>query len=176
MRALIIFLLTNSLLAGNAMAYDKKNTLGYIEKAILVERNLMISAKLDTGAKSASLNATQIKKIIRDHKDYLRFIVPSKTGDITFECEYVGHVNIKLRVGEADINTLLRTSNDRPVVLMKVRLGDQEKTIRVNLTNRKRFIYPLLLGREAIIAFQGVIDPQLKYTLKYPKTPEPITS
>ncbi len=49
---------------------------------------------------------------------------------------------------------------------MRIKLGNDEKTIRVNLTNRKRFIYPLLLGREAIIAFNGTIDPSLKYTLK----------
>ena len=33
----------------------------------------------------------------------------------------------------------------RPVVLLKVQMGDQIRTIKVNLTNRKRFIYPLLL-------------------------------
>ena len=49
---------------------------------------------------------------------------------------------------------------------MRVKLGSEERVIRVNLTNRKRFIYPLLLGREAIIAFNGIIDPSLKYTLK----------
>ena len=166
MRLFTLLFLSWSLLAGNAMANHEKLTFGYIEKATLVDNDLILSAKLDTGAKSASLNATHITEIEVDGKPYLSFIVPSKEGDIAFKCEYVGKVNIKVRSGEAHANPLLLTSIKRPVVLMPIKLGEQEQIIRVNLTNRKRFIYPLLLGREAIIAFNGIIDPALKYTLK----------
>ncbi|HBI22127.1 MAG TPA: hypothetical protein DDY37_06035 [Legionella sp.] len=168
MRLLSLLFLSWSLFAGHAMANHEKITYGYIEKATLPDHDLTLSAKLDTGAKSASLNATHISELEVDGKPYLSFIVPSKEGDIAFKCEYVGRVSIKVRSGEAHANPLLlHTSIKRPVVLMRVQLGAQEKIIRVNLTNRKRFIYPLLLGREAIIAFNGVIDPSLKYTLKH---------
>lgn len=165
MRFFTLFLLLGSLLAGHAMANREKIIYGYIEKATLVDHDLTLSAKLDTGAKSASLNAINIREIEVDGKPYLSFIVPSKEGDIPFKCEYVGKVNIKMRAGEAQMNSLLKRSIKRPVVLMKVKLAEQERTIRVNLTNRKRFIYPLLLGREAIVAFNGSIDPSLKYTI-----------
>ena len=148
------------------MANNEKITYGYIEKVTLVDKGLTLSAKLDTGAKSASLNATNIKEIEINNKPYLAFTVPSKEGDIPFQCEYIGEVNIKMRAGEAQIEPLLKKSIKRPVVLMRVKLANQEQTIRVNLTNRKRFLYPLLLGREAIITFQGLIDPSLKYTYK----------
>jgi hypothetical protein len=151
------------------MANHEKIILGFIEKASLTEKNLTLSAKLDTGAKSASLNATHITEIEINGKPYLRFIVPSKEGDIEFKCEYVGRVKIKIRAGEAHTTTLRRHSIKRPVVLMNIKLGQEERVIRVNLTNRKRFIYPLLLGREAIIAFNASIDPSLKYTLKLSK-------
>ena len=166
MRLLTLLFLSWSLLAGSAMANHEKITYGYIEKATLVDKDLILSAKLDTGAKSASLNATHITEIEEDGKSWLSFIVPSKEGDIHFKCEYVGKVKIKIRAGEAHVNPLLLESNNRPVVLMRIKLGDNEQTIRVNLTNRKRFIYPLLLGREAIIALNGIIDPGLKYTVK----------
>ena len=158
-----------SLLAGNVMANNEKIIFGFIEKATLVDKDLTLSAKLDTGAKSASLNATKINQIEVEGKPYLNFTVPSKEGDIQFKCEYVGDVNIKIRAGEAQTSLLLRKSIQRPVVLMRIRLGMKERVIRVNLTNRKRFIYPLLLGREAIIAFDGLIDPSLKYTFKIDK-------
>ena len=103
-------------------------------------------------------------------KPYLSFIVPSKEGDILFKCEYVGKVNIKVRSGEASVSPLLRKSIKRPVVLMRIKIAGSEQMIRVNLTNRKRFIYPLLLGREAIIAFNGIVDPHLKYTLQAQKS------
>ena len=166
MRLMTLLFLSWSLLAGNAMANHEKIIYGHIEKATLVDNDLTLSAKLDTGAKSASLNAPHITEIEVDGKPYLSFIVPSREGNMAFKCEYVGKVNIKVRSGEAHANPLLLESIKRPVVLMHIKLGDLEHTIRVNLTNRKRFIYPLLLGREAIIAFDGIIDPSLKYTLK----------
>ena len=168
---LLVILFSWVLLTGQAMASNEKITYGFIEKATLVDKDLVLSAKLDTGAKSASLNAKNILVTIVNNKTYLSFIVPSKEGDISFQCEYVGDVNIKVRAGEAQPNPLLRKKSiTRPVVLMRMKLGIQERTIRVNLTNRKRFIYPLLLGREAILAFNGLIDPSLKYTLKPEKT------
>lgn len=166
MRLLTLLFLSWSLLAGNAMASHEKLIYGFIEKVTLVDNDLTLSAKLDTGAKSASLNATHITDINVDGKPWLSFIVPSKEGDILFKCEYVGNVSIKVRAAEAHVNPLLRKSIKRPVVLMRLKLGNKEQIIRVNLTNRKRFIYPLLLGREAIIAFDGIIDPSLKYTLR----------
>ena len=148
------------------MANHEKIIFGFIEKATLMNKQLTLSAKLDTGAKSASLNATNITETMVDGKPYLNFTVPSKEGDISFQCEHVGEVNIKIRAGEVNINPLLRKSIQRPVVLMRIKLGSKERVIRVNLTNRKRFIYPLLLGREALIAFDGLVDPSLKYTFK----------
>ena len=169
MRGCAVLFLFWSLLAGYAMANNEKIIYGYIEKATLIDKDLTLSAKLDTGAKSASLNATNIKEINLDGKPYLSFTVPSKEGDVPFKCEYLGDVNIKVRAGEAKIDPLLKKSIQRPVVLMRIRLAGKERQIRVNLTNRKRFIYPLLLGREAIIAFDGFIDPSLKYTFKIEK-------
>lgn len=148
------------------MANHEKKVYGYIEKATLVDKDLTLSAKLDTGAKTASLNATNIVETKVGQKKYLTFLVPSKEGDVLFKCECVGKVNIKVRSGEARSAHLIKTSIHRPLVLMTVKLGNETRVIRVNLTNRKRFIYPLLFGREAIIAFNGLVDPDLKYTLK----------
>ncbi len=86
MRLLVLLFLSWSLLAGNAMANNEKSIFGYIEKATLIDKDLTLSAKLDTGAKSASLNATHITEINIDGKPYLTFIVPSKEGDIPFQC------------------------------------------------------------------------------------------
>lgn len=165
-----LFILSWSLLAGLAMANNEKIVYGYIEKATLVSNNLTLSAKLDTGAKSASLNALKIKDTQVNGKPYLTFIVPTKEGDVSFTCEYVGEVKIKIRAAEAQVNPLLKKANKRPVVLMPIKLGNKERIIRVNLTNRKRFIYPLLLGREAIKLFDGIVDPSLTYTFKNEKT------
>lgn len=165
MRLSVFFFLFNFLFIGSAMANIEKTVYGYVEKATLVDKDLSLSAKMDTGAKSASLNALNIREVSIDNKTYLKFIVPSKEGDIEFTSEYIGEVKIKARNGEKPVNGLLRKPLKRPVVRMTIRLDNKERDIRVNLTNRKHFIYPLLLGREAIIAFGGIIDPSQKFTI-----------
>lgn len=160
---LFIFL---SLMSGPFMTTNATQIYGYVEKISLLDKNLILSAKLDTGAKSASLHATHITEINVKGIPYLRFTVPTKTGDYTFECEYKGRVKIKVRSGENGSELLPHAPIKRPIVLLNIQLGNQVKTIKVNLTNRKRFLYPLLLGRDAIIAFNGIIDPALTFTVK----------
>ncbi|MGQ3889593.1 ATP-dependent zinc protease family protein [Legionella sp. CNM-1927-20] len=146
------------------MASENKIVYGYVEKAILVDKNLPLSAKLDTGAKSASLSAIHIQQVEQNGKTYLSFLVPTKEGDIPFIAKYLGDVKIKVRAGEH-----LKSKQDplnRPVVLMRIRIGDRERAIPVNLANRKRFLYPLLLGRDAIKAFSGLVDPSITFNVK----------
>ena len=151
------------------MASNEKIIYGYVEKALLVDKNLLLSAKLDTGAKSASLNAVNIEEFEKDGKSFIRFIVPAKTGEVEFVSEYVGKVKIKVRAQEAHSPLAKTDPIRRPVVMMRVKIGDKERQIPVNLTNRKRFNYPLLLGRDAIKAFDGLVDPSLTFTTKIDK-------
>ena len=145
---------------------DTKTVYGFIEKATLVEKNITLPAKLDTGAKSSSLHAINIKKIKIDGESYVEFTVPHPDGEAHFVCKYFGKVSIKPRSQEAERLV-------RPVVWMKIKLGNQEQTVRVNLTDRGRFMYPLLLGRQAIIAFHGLVDPSEKYLSISPTTQKP---
>lgn len=155
-----------SLMTGQLMAANTTKIYGYVEKISFPGKDLTLSAKLDTGAKSASLHAVNITEITVKGVPYLRFTVPTKNGDYVFESEYKGRVKIKVRSGENGSEVLPHAPIKRPVVMLNVQLGDEVKTIKVNLTNRKRFIYPLLLGRDAIIAFNGAIDPALTFTVK----------
>ena len=148
------------------MATSEKKIYGYVEKATLMDRDLTLSAKLDTGAKSSSLSAVNVHEIEKDGKTYVQYTVPSKAGNVEFTSEYVGRVKIKPRVGEIPLQGAKATPIKRPVVLLRISLDNKERLIAVNLTNRKRFNYPLLLGREAIKAFGGVVDPDAVFTIK----------
>ncbi len=150
---------------GSSMAGDKKTTYGYVEKATLVDNGMVLSAKFDTGAKSASLSATNIQEVNKEGKLYLRFTVPGKTKNVEFISEYIGKVKIKARAGE---HTLPAQAGylKRPVIKMRIKIGDKICSIAVNLTNRKRFNYPLLLGRDAINSFNGLVDPSKAFKIK----------
>lgn len=165
MRSLLSFLLFIALLTGSTMAKSETQVYGYVEKATLTDKNLVLSAKLDTGAKSASLNATDIQEIEVKGVPYLRFTVPTKNGDTRFECEYIGKVKIKVRESETNPGHLKSVPIKRPVVLINIKLGDKVRAVRVNLTSRKRFLYPLLLGRDALVDFNGAVNPALTFTL-----------
>ncbi|CDZ76071.1 hypothetical protein BN59_00335 [Legionella massiliensis] len=148
------------------MAANTKIVYGYVEKATLVDKGMVLSAKLDTGAKSASLSAININEIVQNGKTYLHFTVLGKKEQMEFTAEYLGKVKIKARAGENQSPQNKIASIRRPVVLMTVQIGDKIRKIPVNLTNRKRFNYPLLLGRDAIIAFDGLIDPSHAFLIK----------
>lgn len=163
-RIALFFIL--SLLTGSIMAKNETQIYGYVEKVNLLDKNLTLSAKLDTGAKSASLNATHITEITVKGVPFLRFTVPTKQGDVVFEGEYIGKVKIKVRANEANPGVLKTTPIKRPVVLLHIKLGDKVRAIQVNLTSRKRFLYPILLGRDAIMDFNGAVDPALTFTTK----------
>ena len=165
MRSIALMLL---FLTGCSMASSNEKTIyGYVEKVWLTDAEHLVFAKLDTGAKSASLNAVDIREVEEGDKLWLLFKVPTKHVMVELKREYVGSVKIKTRAEEKKAGK--RSSAHRPVVLMKMRLGNIEKNIHVNLTNRNRFNYPLLLGRDAIVEFAGVVDPSLKFTIKSTK-------
>jgi hypothetical protein len=166
MKLTLCFFLILSSVTGQVMANNEKIIYGYVEKVTLLGKNLSLPAKLDTGAKSASLNAINIREIDINGVPFLRFTVPTKTGEVLFECEYIGKVKIKARAGESSTSRAKPGILSRPIVLMHLQLGNKARAIQVNLTNRKRFIYPLLLGRDAIKDFDGIIDPALSFTLK----------
>jgi hypothetical protein len=138
--------------------HTSKIIYGYLEHATLVDKDVILPAKLDTGANSASLYAKHIRYVDINGKLFLHFMVPTSRGDVPFTCAYAGEVNIKARSGEVAGIKIQKPSIKRPFVNMRVQLGTETRTIRVNLANRRRFAYPLLLGREALVAFNGLVD------------------
>ncbi|WP_412523499.1 ATP-dependent zinc protease [Vibrio cyclitrophicus] len=111
---------------------------GHIE---VVEVNGMtLPAKLDTGADVSSMNAVNIKRFKKDGQDMVSFTYQNNQGDKQdFTKPVIDVMRIKAKKGEK--------VNIRPVVEMKVKLGDLEKEVRVNLQDRSRFEYSMILGK-----------------------------
>ncbi|TAL60159.1 MAG: hypothetical protein EPN84_09995 [Legionella sp.] len=170
MSSKIVLFVFLSIMTGTLMAKTNTQIYGYVEKVTLLDKDLILSAKLDTGAKSASLNAINITEIEVKGIPFLRFTVPTKQGNVVFQGEYIGKVKIKVRANESNPGALKHAPIKRPVVLLHVKLGDKVRAIQVNLTSRKRFLYPLLLGRDAIIDFNGAVNPALAFTTTKPKS------
>lgn len=104
-----------------------------------------IKAKVDTGAKTSSLHAFDIKIIQRKGKTRARFkIYPLQDTTETFvviEAPLVEHRFVKSSSGHRE---------DRPVVITEINLMGQTWPIEITLTNRDLMGFRMLLGRRAI--------------------------
>jgi hypothetical protein len=128
---------------------------GHIE---VVEVNGMtFPAKLDTGADVSSMNAVNIKRFKKDGQDMVTFTYQNNQGDKQeFTKPVIDVMRIKAKKGEK--------VNIRPVVEMKVKLGDLEKEVRVNLQDRSRFEYSMILGKN-FLKYGAVVSSDEDYVL-----------
>ncbi len=111
---------------------------GHIEVADV--EGLSFPVKLDTGADISSISATDINTFEKDGKQMVSFTYENDYGVKTeFTREVVNVMKITAKKGEKN--------NVRPVVEMRVRLGELEKKIEVNLQDRERFKFSMILGK-----------------------------
>ena len=103
-----------------------------------------IKAKVDTGARSSSLHAFDIKEFSRDDESWVRFkIHPNqRTSKRTIEtaAKVLEHRSVRSSSGKASM---------RPVILTNVKLLDVIWAVELTLANRDEMGFRMLLGREA---------------------------
>lgn len=156
----MIFLLL-TLLPVYAMA--EKNIYGLIESVQLDDfAHTVIKAKLDTGAVTTSLGVTDIEYFTKDGQEFVRF-KPQLKGQHSnwIEKPIVRVSRIKVRAGDSDS----KTHTDRPVVMMQLCINGQFHLIEVNLADRSRFRYPLLIGSTALVQMNALVDPSEHFTV-----------
>ena len=126
-----------------------------------------LKAKMDTGAMTASLSAKDIEHFQRDGEDWVRFRLATDDADDTlFEKPLARISEIKSRAEESGSGEMAVAK--RPVVDMDICLGNEKRTVEVNLTDRTHFNYPLLIGASALRDFDAAIDPSDRYTANRP--------
>lgn len=145
-----------------------KTIYGLNEYILIQDLDLVVAGKLDTGAKTASLSARDIKRFKRDGETWVRFVLAiDGAEDQIVERPLARISKIKRRAGDFDPDEG-KTYTPRPVIELHLCMGQALRTIEVNLTDRSAFQYPLLIGSEALKNFEAVIDPSLKYAAGKP--------
>jgi hypothetical protein len=163
----LALLLSLFLLPAVGQAADK-GVYGLNEYAQLTDIDLQVAAKLDTGAKTASLSARDIKRFKRDGETWVRFYLAIDDAHAhPIERPLARISKIKRRAGDYDPDED-KTYTARPVIELQVCMGKALRTIEVNLTDRSAFQYPLLIGSEALKRFDALVDPSLKYAAGKP--------
>ncbi len=124
-----------------------KSIIGSEEWLTLGELNIpAIKARVDSGAKTSSIQAKNIKRIMRKGEAWVTFDVNPIQDNLSLfvscESKVIDTRIVKSSSGE---------SQKRFVIKTKVQLGTQTFEVELTLADRSGMEYRMLLGREALI-------------------------
>jgi hypothetical protein len=135
---------------------DGKLIVGEVEFFNVQPGDLRLEARIDTGATTSSLHATDIEVFERDGDRWVRFKAGPHNGEkVQLELPWVRRVKIKEQGYEYDV---------RPVVLVEVALNGHRRQIEVTLNDRSNYQYELLIGRN-FLRDNCIVDVSRKHVL-----------
>jgi len=122
---------------------DGKLILGESEWVYVEEANGAFQSRVDTGAATSSISATDITVFEREGKRWVKFKMPLDNGkSLNIEAPFVRYVRIKQASADS--------SDRRPVVRLTMQLGSLTEKAEFSLKDRSEMDFSLLLGREFI--------------------------
>ena len=117
-----------------------KMLVGELENIWIEPPGVSVVARMDTGATSSSVHADNVEPFERDGEDWVRFDVPLDGKEtVTLERPIVRHARVRQ---QADPE-----GSRRPVVELRVRLGDVQDTFEFTLADRSHLENEWILGR-----------------------------
>ncbi len=135
---------------------DGKLIIGEVEFFNVQPGNLRLEARIDTGATTSSLHATDIEQFERDGEPWVRFKAGPHNGEkVVMELPWVRRVRIK---GEGE------DFSRRPVVMVEVSADGHHRRIEVTLNDRSNYEYELLIGRN-FLRDNCIVDVSRKHVL-----------
>jgi hypothetical protein len=136
--------------------------LGWRERVALPQLGIgMLKAKLDTGARSSSLHVDALETFPRAGVTWLRFRLHLARRQPQAVCCEAPALDRRAVTDTGGRRT------ERWFIRSEVRLAGQSFCVDINLTDRRHMLFPLLLGRSALVG-RFVVDPALSYTQSRP--------
>lgn len=123
-----------------------------------------VKAKIDTGARSSSLHAFDVRTFKKKGKTYVRFKVHplQRNSKRTVECE-------ALVLEYRKITSSNGHAQQRPVILTTIDVLGEALEIELTLANRDAMGFRMLLGREAVRG-RFLVDAGKSFYAGRPKT------
>lgn len=155
MRGQLRILFCVVLVLGAASQGWAKQVVGWVENVKLYPGGVTVRAKLDTGARTSSLDCECITPFMRDGKQWLSFSIKNHQGDVVrLEKPVVRIARIKSHLGK---------SQRRYVVKLGICLAKVYREAEVTLADRSGFNYAFLVGRN-FLKDDFLIDPSLSFS------------
>lgn len=128
-----------------ATKHRRPPSIGWRETVELLDLELPpMVAKIDTGARTSSLHATDLVVKRRQGIEHISFTTSDANGNPVRRTAPLVEERTIRNPGEGG------REEDRPVVECRVRLGNKEWDAEFTLADRSNMQYQVLLGREAI--------------------------
>lgn len=144
-------------------AFDQLGIIGLREWINLPGLGMIgLRAKIDTGASTSCLHASDIQPFDRDGQPWVRFTAHLGTlvqRRHSCEAQVVSVKTIKSSNGHSQSRYVIRT---------QLTLGQREWPVEFTLTCRKTMRYRVLLGSKALITGQWLVNPALTYVQNKP--------
>jgi len=157
MKKLMLFFSVLLIWFAAASLANAKEVVGWVEKVKVYPGELVVKAKIDSGAKTSSLNCKCYNFFERDGKEWVKFTVVNWEGDtIELEQPLVRIAKIKRHYGE---------KQERPVVKLGLCLANIYKETEFTLIDRSGLNYQVLVGRQ-YLEDEFLIDPGESFTRK----------
>lgn len=157
----ILLLLFSSSIAVAESTTPGKVIAGWVEKISFISNDLAVKVKLDTGAKTSSIFAKDIKKYKREGVNWVDFTLVLQDEDekihkIPMSAPRSRRVRIKNHDGDHD---------SRVVVEISFCFDGRNHEAEFTLADRSEYIYPVLLGR-TFLSKVAVVDPDATFLTK----------
>lgn len=117
---------------------------------VIVDASVRTKARIDTGAKTSSINATDIVEFERDGKPWVRFGFSPADGDEPVAIERPVSRRVLIKRHGFD-------PQRRYVVTLGLAIGNIEVVVEVTLSDRSDFEFPVLIGRN-FLTDNAVVD------------------
>jgi len=140
---LLLFLITGFISPAYSQLLKEKVLIGRVEWVSLPELKIKHKARIDTGAKTTSLHAVNIEEVEQRGELFVKFQTVDNEGKIV---EIVRKVDTTQKVS----NTAGFVSK-RYVIKEKIKMGNIEREVLVNLNDRSKMDYKFLVGRNLLL-------------------------
>ena len=131
----------------------KKLMIGWRETVSLPDVGIhRFAAKLDTGALTTALHATEMRRVRAEGRDWVEFMPDHNGLDVAHACRLP-------LLHRRSITNTSGVPEERFIVATTLRIGDRQERIEVSLTDRSDMTYPIIIGRSAMRLLRLTVDP-----------------
>ncbi|MEH6453099.1 MAG: ATP-dependent zinc protease, partial [Psychromonas sp.] len=148
----------------NKNKFDNKSILGQTEWIYVSAAKSNFKARIDSGATTSSINASDIERFERDGKKWVRFNLAHS------DSEQKDMIEARIvRVAKITQSSTPDEEVERLVIKLHVRIGDVAQSTEFTLADRVRMEYPVLIGRSFM---QDIVLVDVSQEYIYPKYKE----